>query len=130
MKLKGMNLVIKRIFWLSIAAIIFCSGLILAEERPFTADRHKKANITCSGCHGEEQPKTAATQKGCITCHKSLEAVAERTKDFEKNPHKNHLTDGSDIECTQCHQSHKADVVICTQCHSGMVFEKKAADTK
>ncbi len=115
----------KRIAWLSLLVAISWIGLATAEDRPFTADSHKKINVTCAGCHdGETQPKTAATQKGCITCHKSLEAVAEKTKDFEKNPHDNHLTQNTDIECTQCHQGHKADVVLCNQCHSGMVFEK------
>ena len=115
----------KRIAWFSITIAMFWIGLAAAEERPFMADRHKTAKVACAGCHdGEEQPKTAATQKGCITCHKSLEAVAERTKDFEKNPHKNHITDSSDVECTQCHQGHKADIVLCNQCHSGMTFEK------
>ena len=114
-----------RVLRLSLTVAMFWIGLATAEERPFMADRHKAAKITCAGCHeGEEQPKTAATQKGCITCHKSLEAVAERTKDFDKNPHQNHMTESSDVECTQCHQGHKADEVLCHQCHSGMVFEK------
>ncbi len=115
----------KRSAWSSITIVIFWIGLAAAEEIPFTAERHKKANVQCAGCHdGEAQPKTAATQKGCLACHKSLEAVAERTKDFEKNPHQNHITDSSDVECTQCHQGHKADVVLCLQCHAEMVFEK------
>lgn len=59
-----------------------------------------------------------------------MEALAERTKDFDKNPHKNHLLDSSDIACTECHQGHKADKSVCDQCHAGLKFEKKQAEAK
>lgn len=119
----------KRILWFSILAIGLCAGLAATqEEKSFTADRHKKNNIKCAGCHKEDQPKTAAPENACITCHQSMEKVAERTKDFEKNPHRNHLVESSEVACTQCHQGHKADVVICENCHSGMRFEKRQAE--
>ena len=105
---------------------MICAGLIVAEEKKeFTADRHKKQNISCNACHGQEQPKSAASAKACLTCHKSMEAMGERTKDFDKNPHKNHLTEASDLECTQCHQGHKADTILCDQCHTGFKYNKK-----
>ena len=107
------------------------TGLAAVEEKSdFTADRHKTRGLACEACHAEAQPKTPASGQACIKCHKSLEAVAERTKDFERNPHQNHITEGSDVECTQCHYGHKADVPLCNQCHSGFVFEKKKPETK
>jgi hypothetical protein len=95
------------------------------EKDAFTADRHKARGLTCQVCHKEEQPTTAASAEACLTCHKSIEAVSERTKDFNSNPHNNHITTASDVECTQCHHGHKADVPLCNQCHSGFSFEKK-----
>jgi hypothetical protein len=106
-------------------AAMFWTGIITAQEKTtFTADRHKERNVKCLACHGEAEPKTAASAKGCMTCHKSLEAVAERTKDYPRNPHMNHLTESSDIECTQCHKGHKEDTPVCLNCHSGMKFER------
>lgn len=120
------NLLIKRILCFCAASAILWISVSLAEETTtFTADRHKSREVACKSCHGEEQPKTAASSDACLACHKSLEAVAEKTKDFERNPHKNHLTESSDVECTQCHQGHKADTPLCHQCHEGMKFERK-----
>ncbi len=115
----------KRMLCCVFVAAMFWMGAAIAQEgSASTADRHKKRDITCNACHGEEQPKTPALAEACLTCHNSLEAVAEKTKDFDKNPHKNHLTESSDLECTQCHHGHKADTPICHQCHEGMKFEK------
>lgn len=118
----------RRILCFSVVVAMLWIGAAIAQDKnSFTADRHKKHNMTCDACHKESQPKAAAAQ-ACLTCHKSLEAVAEKTKDFEKNPHKNHLTETSDLECTQCHHGHKADTPLCHQCHEGMKFEKKPAE--
>jgi len=126
-----MNRLFKRIFCLTAVVTVFWTGLALAQEKSdFTADRHKTRNVTCEACHGEAQPKAPASGQACLKCHKSLEAVAERTKDFERDPHKNHITESSDVECTQCHGGHKADAPLCNQCHTGFVFEKKKPETK
>jgi hypothetical protein len=110
---------------------MFWTALAAAQEKDaFTADRHKERNVLCDACHGDAQPKTPASAGACLTCHKSMEAVAERTKNFDRNPHRNHLTESSDIECTQCHQGHKADVVACNQCHPGLQFERIQTETK
>lgn len=107
------------------------TGLAAVEEKKeFTADRHAKNGLACDVCHSEGQATTPASGKACLKCHQSLESVAERTKDFERNPHQNHITESSDVECTQCHNGHKADVPLCNQCHSGFVFEKKKPETK
>jgi hypothetical protein len=96
----------------------------------FTADRHKERSLACDSCHKEPQPKTPASGEACLACHKSIEAVSERTKHFVTNPHDNHITASSDVECTQCHHGHKADVPLCNQCHAGFKFEKKEAESK
>jgi hypothetical protein len=96
------------------------------DKSTFQAEKHKQQKVTCAGCHlGEEQPKTAATDKGCLACHKSMEAVAERSVAYVPNPHKNHITESTDVECTVCHHGHKADNPACLACHMGLTFEKK-----
>jgi hypothetical protein len=118
--------VFKRILLFSAIAAVICAGIAIAQDQsPVTSERHKSKNIACTGCHGEEQPKAAGNaEKSCVTCHKSLEAVAEKTKEMLPNPHQNHMTESQDVECTQCHHGHKADTPICTQCHSGFTFAK------
>ncbi len=121
----------KRILCFFGLAVVFLTGTVVSQEKKlFTADRHKERGLTCAACHKEEQPKTAASEEACLSCHKSLEAVAERTKDFQINPHSNHLIDSSDIACTACHQGHKADMLACDQCHTGLRFERPQAETK
>jgi len=119
--------VYSRILLLSIVMVMFLAGIAAAQEqRPFTADRHKALNVACAGCHNEAKPDKAAPEDACLKCHKSLESVAERTKSLKPNPHKNHLTEAQDVECGQCHAAHKADTLICSQCHGEMTFEKQA----
>jgi hypothetical protein len=122
--------VYKKILCCLILVIGLGIGAVSSQEKKdgFTADRHKSRGISCIGCHKEEKPKTAAPEKACLACHKSLDAVAERTKDYERNPHHNHITESSDVECTQCHQGHKADKILCHNCHSGMQFVKNSAE--
>lgn len=95
---------------------------IQEEEKDFLADRHKKLGIECVACHGEGAPAAPASGKACLACHKSLEAVAEKTKDYTLNPHDNHMTQSSNLECTQCHNGHKPTTPACHQCHQGMIF--------
>jgi hypothetical protein len=126
-----MHFVIKHVFcFFALAAVLGTGTAIAQEKKLFTADSHKERGLTCAACHNEEQPKTAASGDACLTCHNSIEAVAERIKDFEKDPHKNHITDGSDIACTACHQGHKDNISLCHQCHAGLKFEKKQAEAK
>jgi hypothetical protein len=123
--------VLVRILGLFIVAATLWTGLSTAqEERGSTADRHKKRDLACDACHGAAQPKEPALPQACLPCHKSIEAVAEKTKELKPNPHQNHITEQSDLECTQCHHGHKADTPLCHQCHEGMKFEKKQVETK
>jgi hypothetical protein len=117
--------VFKRMLCFFAVTAIFWTGFAITQEKTtFTADRHKGRGLKCEACHKEAQPKTPATAAACLTCHKSLEAVAGRTKDYNVNPHQNHITESSDVVCTQCHQGHKADVLLCHNCHQGIEIVK------
>jgi len=126
---------IKKMICLAVVAILLVIGAATSQEsqeikgqKP-TADRHKDRGLSCGGCHnGEAEPKTAASPKSCLTCknHDSLHTVAERTnsgKGYTFNPHHNHILEMNDLECTQCHQSHKNDTVVCYNCHQLMKFK-------
>lgn len=109
--------------------LMICNSFAAAEAKSsFTADRHKALKIKCQGCHGVAKPKKAAPPEACDKCHQSLEAVAERTANLKPNPHKNHITEGSEVACTQCHGAHKADDIACERCHMGLKFEKQTAE--
>lgn len=122
---------LKRILFVAVilAGIWCCLSIAqekVAEEKvPFTADIHKDKGTACDACHKTQPPKALTTSESCLACHKSLEAVAEKTQDYSPNPHKNHLTDSQDVDCLECHHGHKADTPKCTECHGGMTFEKK-----
>lgn len=52
-------------------------------------------------------------------CHNDRESLAKRTADMDRNPH---APDNSKINhpvyaCSDCHKSHRASTLICTQCH-------------
>ena len=122
---------LKHVLCISALAVALWTGVAISEEtKPFTAERHKTNKVACIGCHAIEKPTEPASEKACLACHKSLEAVAERTQNRTPNPHKNHLTEGSDVECTQCHFGHKADTPLCHQCHTGLEFVKEDAEAK
>lgn len=124
---------IRKIICLSAIAALLAIGAAASQEtrekKPPTADRHKDRGITCGACHdGEAAPKAAAAPKSCLTCknHDSLSTIAVRTnndKGYKFNPHRNHITETNDLECTMCHQAHKEDTVICYTCHQGMKFK-------
>lgn len=60
------------------------------------------AGMKCETCHAGQTQKAAPSQKTCLKCHGSYEALAKKTaKPGEKfNPHDSHM---GRIECTQCH---------------------------
>jgi hypothetical protein len=122
---------LKKLPYLSLIAVMLCAASAIAQDKNgFTADRHGSRELSCDACHGEGQFDSTAPAKSCLNCHKSLAAVAEKTKDFAYNPHQNHLTDSSEVECIQCHHGHQADTPACYQCHEGMEFKKKPAEAE
>jgi hypothetical protein len=57
--------------------------------------------------------------------HDSMDTVAELTgydRGYRFNPHLNHITKTNDLSCIQCHQAHKADTIVCLDCHRAMRF--------
>jgi len=117
--------VLKKIICFSTIVVLLGIGIVVSQDKKAPlADRHKDRGLPCSVCHGgEDAPTTAASGKSCLICHNSLAAVADRTKGFVSNPHKNHLTEANDLECTQCHKGHKEDTILCHRCHAGMKFK-------
>jgi len=125
----------KKIFCLAAVAALLVIGAAISQEvqetqgKTTTADRHKDRGLTCAVCHnGETEPKAAASPKSCLMCknHDSWHTVTERTnadKGFKFNPHHNHILEMNDLECTQCHQAHKSDTVVCYNCHQAMKFK-------
>jgi len=93
-----------------------------------TADRHRDNGVTCGACHGgENAPREAAAPESCLTCknHDSWDAADKRikeNKEYKVNPHRNHISEANDLECTMCHQAHNADTVFCMNCHQGLKF--------
>lgn len=86
-----------------------------AGEGPFLADRHVKAGVQCSGCHKENPPAKKVKTSQCQSCHGDYSKLKERTKDMKpNNVHDNHL---GELDCRECHQGHKADKLVCSQCH-------------
>ena len=117
----------KKTICFAVIAVLLVIGITISQEaqgnKP-TAERHKDRGVACAVCHdGESAPKTAAAPKSCLMCHESLNAVAEKTREYKFNPHRNHITESNDLECTQCHQGHKDDTTVCFNCHQGMKFK-------
>ena len=65
---------------------------------------------------GYKMPKVGAKVKNerCLVCHQSYEALAERTKALNPNPHKTHL---GNVRCTDCHAGHQQGKLMCNDCH-------------
>ena len=75
------------------------------------------ASLKCETCHAGQAAKAAPSQKTCLKCHGSYEALAKKTaKAGEKfNPHDSHM---GRVECTQCHSMHGKSHYICHDCHA------------
>ena len=124
----------KKIIYLASTAALLVVGAAISQETQdvqvkHTADRHKDRGITCGACHGgEAAPKEAASPKTCLTCknHGSWDIADKRIKDnkeYKFNPHRNHISEANDLECTMCHQAHGNDTIFCYNCHQGIKFK-------
>jgi uncharacterized paraquat-inducible protein A len=82
----------------------------------FLSDRHKKAGVDCSGCHGTDAQQKAPQMGVCLGCHGgSYEAIAKALEKTEPNPHDSH--EGA-LDCHACHHGHKASENYCSRCHT------------
>ncbi len=83
--------------------------------KPFLSKHKKYAELTCNDCHLTLTPERLTTEQ-CLSCHGSLEEVAEATKDLDPDPH-NSPHYGSELDCDLCHHEHSVSENFCAQCH-------------
>lgn len=77
-------------------------------------DRHTAAGVSCQACHGEAAFTEPVAMQLCTDCHGSYARLAAMTP-WEPNPHQSHM---GEVECSVCHNIHKASESFCDQCHS------------
>lgn len=88
---------------------------------------HEKLSFKCTDCHegqGDEPENfKAIDDKGCLSCHKTKQYLADRLKFMDNlhvNPH-NSIHDGPKLYCDECHFEHKPSENMCLSCHSNDV---------
>lgn len=103
-------------------ALIFAAALAIATPSmarnadALLADQHANAGVKCEACHGAKKPaEGAAVPLAARTkCHGSYEALAEKTRKLDPNPHRTHQ---GDVRCSDCHRGHQKSVLMCNDCH-------------
>ena len=88
---------------------------------------HEKLSFKCTDCHegqgDDPQNFKAIDDKGCLSCHKTKQYLADRLKfmdELHTNPH-NSIHDGPKLYCDECHFEHKKSENMCLSCHSNDV---------
>lgn len=78
------------------------------------------AEKTLAEVHGGQLPAETgwATKGQCLQCHQSYDALAEKTKNLEPNPHKSHLGAVNCIECHKADKPSKQPELMCNSCHN------------
>ncbi|WP_345881010.1 flavocytochrome c [Shewanella algae] len=103
----------KRIMLLAGTAFLY-TGMVSAAG---LAEHHiKQAGADCQSCHSqpiEVKDNEARENQACISCHGSLQELAQQAKQ-PLSPHHSHLID---LSCTSCHSGHKEPVMVCQTCH-------------
>lgn len=97
--------------------IMIWSNVLIAEvseNKHEIGGKHLESGLTCTDCHGTEEPTKRAPVSACTACHGPYADVAELTKDVEPNPHDSHQ---GEIRCGMCHKSHEPSVNYCNECH-------------
>ena len=102
------------------ALILGCALAFAAAQTAYSAPaamqfKHQQRSVSCDKCHGVANPSTPAKAKACAKCH-TYDAVAEKTKNMNPNPHDSHA---GQLRCTLCHREHAQSVVYCKTCHIG-----------
>jgi fumarate reductase flavoprotein subunit len=75
---------------------------------------HLNAGLACGDCHETDTPISGAKEAKCLECHESREAVVERTKNLDPNPHFGHE---EGLSCGNCHKEHTESMLFCDTCH-------------
>lgn len=91
-----------------------CHARTLTESVTEVVDYMTRADLF--PLQGTRLPNTA-----CFKCHGSYEAITRKTKDLKRNPHNGHW---SQMECGECHRSHRDSSVYCETCHDPMMGGK------
>ena len=123
-KMKKMNLAV------CIATLMGTAGLMgTAVAADNLAEFHVQ-NQECDSCHtpdGELSNDSLTYENAqCVSCHGTLEEVAETTKHEHYNAHASHFP--GEVACTSCHSAHEKSMVYCDSCHSfdfNMPYAKK-----
>jgi fumarate reductase flavoprotein subunit len=123
-KMKKMNLAV------CIATLMGTAGLMgNAVAADNLAEFHVQ-NQECDSCHtpdGELSNDSLTYENTqCVSCHGTLEEVAETTKHEHYNAHASHFP--GEVACTSCHSAHEKSMVYCDSCHSfdfNMPYAKK-----
>jgi hypothetical protein len=87
---------------------------------PLLGDLHQAKGLSCSACHKETPPKSAAADETCIACHGGVAAIVARTSNYEPNPHVS--PHSAELQCTTCHHAHKPSEIACLACHADKTF--------
>lgn len=97
------------------------------EKRFPIKPHHKKLLFNCEACHEDQGADPLKYKnigdKGCLSCHKSKEYLADRLKFMDllkANPH-NSIHDGPNLYCDECHMEHKKSINMCSECHENEV---------
>ena len=78
------------------------------------------AEKTLAEVHGGQLPAETgwATKGQCLQCHQSYDALAEKTKNLEPNPHKSHLGAVNCVECHKADKPSKQPELMCNSCNN------------
>ena len=88
---------------------------------------HIDNGVKCNACH-KSNVNDYVNNDQCLKCHKSYDALAEKTKDMEINVHQSaHF---KNLECTSCHTSHTELKVFCEDCHGPITRDKQFSKIK
>jgi len=109
----------KNLLLLSVLMLLAASAS--AEE---IGGAHAGMDFSCTDCHQTDTPGIPPTNKNCLQCHDSYEALAKATapqhvdpedKESAANPHDSHM---GPIDCFNCHKTHTPSELVCAECHS------------
>jgi hypothetical protein len=96
-------------------AVVACSNWLWAADKQLLSTKHANKGVTCNNCHKEISSKSLVPTETCLKCHGgNYEALAEKTKKVDPNPHASHK---GDLGCESCHHVHKESVDRCGACH-------------
>ena len=81
---------------------------------------HDKLGFDCKNCHKQADPKDykALSADECLSCHKSYDALAERSGHLEYDDNVHASPHYPKMDCNLCHRSHKPSQNYCVMCHS------------